>query len=91
MYGEDGLDVLKTQMLKDDKSLYLLAQNYNAAVNEEHVETLRNRVEVDLEKLKKQVYKILLLLTSVHSMIFISYSFIAPLKNIGLFFTDYLC
>lgn len=54
LYGEDGLDVVKTQMLKE-KSLRLLAQNYDATVDEEHVNMLLSAVEEDLPKLKKHV------------------------------------
>lgn len=59
LYGEDGLNVVKSQMLKE-KGLPLLAQNYKSAVNEEHVKTLTSKVDVDLQNLKNQVCKIAL-------------------------------
>nr|XP_042902443.1 DNA-directed RNA polymerase I subunit RPA1 isoform X2 [Parasteatoda tepidariorum] len=56
LYGEDGLDPLKMQLLKE-KSFNLLLKNYDTAMNEREVQALKNLVKVDLEKEKKKITK----------------------------------
>ncbi|XP_054713157.1 DNA-directed RNA polymerase I subunit RPA1-like [Uloborus diversus] len=56
LYGEDGLDIVKSQMLKE-KSLHHLAQNYEAAINKNEVEQLLNIRESNPEKTKKKIRK----------------------------------
>ncbi|GFS71229.1 DNA-directed RNA polymerase I subunit RPA1 [Nephila pilipes] len=56
LYGEDGMDPLKTQLLKQNH-LHLLGMNYKAAVSEKDIKVLKNMVEVNLSKEKKKVKK----------------------------------
>lgn len=56
MYGEDGMDILKSQFLKL-KQLPFLNENRDAIVDDEVLETLRNSPEVDgkIQKIMKKV------------------------------------
>lgn len=56
MYGEDGMDILKSQFLKL-KQLPFLFENSEAIVDENVLASLRNSPEVD-EKMKKVMKKI---------------------------------
>lgn len=56
MYGEDGMDILKSQFLKL-KQMPFLNENCGAIVNDELLESLRNSPEVD-ENMKKIVKRI---------------------------------
>ncbi|CAL1300337.1 unnamed protein product [Larinioides sclopetarius] len=53
LYGEDGMDPLKMQLLKKNR-LHLLGMNYKAAMSEKHVQILKQMVDVDLNKEKKK-------------------------------------
>ncbi|GBM77438.1 DNA-directed RNA polymerase I subunit RPA1 [Araneus ventricosus] len=54
LYGEDGMDPLKMQLLKKNR-LHLLGMNYEAAMSEKHVQALKQMVDVDLNKEKKKI------------------------------------
>ena len=56
MYGEDGMDILKSQFLKL-KQMPFLNDNRDAIVNEEILESLRNSPEID-EKIHKIMKRI---------------------------------
>lgn len=56
MYGEDGMDILKSQFLKE-KQIPFLVENLNAIKNDEKIEELRSSPEID-DKLKKHLKKI---------------------------------
>lgn len=56
MFGEDGMDVLKSQFIKS-KQMDFLADNKNVILNDEFVASLRNDFEVE-EKMKKMKKKI---------------------------------
>jgi DNA-directed RNA polymerase I subunit RPA1 len=55
-YGEDGMDILKSQFL-NAKQMQFLVDNRSAVVNEKIVDALRNSSEDDLEinKIKKKI------------------------------------
>jgi DNA-directed RNA polymerase I subunit RPA1 len=56
MFGEDGMDILKSQFIKE-KELDFLVANKDVILNEEFVASLRNDVEVEerIGKLKKRI------------------------------------
>ncbi|KAG8197820.1 hypothetical protein JTE90_020098 [Oedothorax gibbosus] len=54
LYGEDGMDPLKVQMLKKNR-LHLLGANYKAAISRSHVKMLKDMREDDIEKEKKKI------------------------------------
>ncbi|KAF8795893.1 DNA-directed RNA polymerase I subunit RPA1 like protein [Argiope bruennichi] len=54
LYGEDGMDPLRMQLLKKNR-LHLLGMNYKAAMSEKQVQALKQMVEVDLNKEKKKI------------------------------------
>lgn len=56
MYGEDGLDILKSQFIKQ-KMLPFLYENRNVIVNQQILEALRNPAEIDdkISKMKKKI------------------------------------
>ncbi|GFQ79552.1 DNA-directed RNA polymerase I subunit RPA1, partial [Trichonephila clavata] len=56
LYGEDGMDPLKTQLLKENH-LQLLGMNYKAAMSERDVKVLKNMTDVDLTVKKKKLKK----------------------------------
>ncbi|GFU75947.1 DNA-directed RNA polymerase I subunit RPA1 [Trichonephila clavipes] len=56
LYGEDGMDPSKTQLLKGDH-LHLLGMNYKAAMSEKNVKVLKNITDVDLTEKKKKLKK----------------------------------
>lgn len=56
MYGEDGMDILKSQFLKE-KQLPFLIENLNAIKNDEKIEQLCDSPEIE-EKMKKHLKKI---------------------------------
>lgn len=56
MYGEDGMDILKSQFIKL-KQMSFLNDNREAIVNDEILESLRNSPEID-EKIRKIMKKI---------------------------------
>lgn len=55
-YGEDGMDILKSQFLKSSQ-MQFLADNKNAILDENTLDALRNTPEEDenIKKLKKKV------------------------------------
>ncbi|GFY49771.1 DNA-directed RNA polymerase I subunit RPA1 [Trichonephila inaurata madagascariensis] len=56
LYGEDGMDPSKTQLLKGNH-LHLLGMNYKAAMSEKNVKVLKNMTDVDLTEKKKELKK----------------------------------
>lgn len=56
MYGEDGLDILKSQFIKQ-KMLPFLYENRNVIVNQQILEELRNPADIDekISKMKKNI------------------------------------
>ncbi|KAG5680123.1 hypothetical protein PVAND_009648 [Polypedilum vanderplanki] len=56
MYGEDGMDILKSQFLTS-KQLPFLVENLDAIKNDDEIEQLRNQPEDD-ESMKKHLKKI---------------------------------
>ncbi|KFM65263.1 DNA-directed RNA polymerase I subunit RPA1, partial [Stegodyphus mimosarum] len=56
LYGEDGMDVGKMQLLKENQ-FHLLAKNYDALINKEHLKMLLDRKDSRMEKQKRKVKK----------------------------------
>lgn len=56
MFGEDGMDILKSQFIKQ-KQMEFLVDNKDAILNEEFIASLRNSPDVEdrIEKLKKKI------------------------------------
>lgn len=56
MFGEDGMDILKSQFIKS-KQMEFLVDNKDAILNQDFVESLRNtpNVEEKIAKLKKKI------------------------------------
>ena len=58
LYGEDGLDILKSQLLKPDQMKFF-RENIRAFVNKREVKTLQRETDSEsLEKRKKRVTKL---------------------------------
>jgi len=58
LYGEDGLDILQSQLLKPDQ-MEFFRENIRAFVNKREVKTLQRETDSEsLEKRKKRVTKL---------------------------------
>ena len=58
LYGEDGLDILQSQLLKPDQMKFF-RENIRAFVNKREVKTLQRETDSEsLEKRKKRVTKL---------------------------------